>query len=66
MGFISKTVRDIYPSLRNKPVENNEFKKAIQVARCYQSYIDIGQLIKMKIFLTLFLCTGARFIDLYV
>ena len=38
MGFISRAVREIYPSIRNKPAENNEFKKAIQVARrCYQS-----------------------------
>ena len=34
-------VREIYSSLRNKPAENSEFKKAIQVAiRCYQTYID--------------------------
>ena len=30
-SFISKTIREIYPSLRNKPVENSE---------CNQSYID--------------------------
>ena len=40
-GFISNAVREIHPSLRNKPAENSEFKKAIQVARrYYQSYID--------------------------
>ena len=40
MGFISRAVREIYPSIRNKPAENNEFKKAIQVARrCYQSRV---------------------------
>ena len=38
-GYFSKAVRELYPSLRNKPSESNEFKKAIQVARrCYQSY----------------------------
>ena len=38
-GYLSKAVRELYPSLRNKPSESNEFKKAIQVARrCYQSY----------------------------
>ena len=52
-GFISKAVREIYPSLRNKPAESSELKKAVQVGRWYQSYIDIRQLIKMKIFLTL-------------
>ena len=41
MGFISKAVREIYPSFRYKPAENCEHKQAIQVARrCYQSYID--------------------------
>ena len=40
-GFISEAVRKIYPSLRNKPAENSEFKKAMQGARrCYQSYND--------------------------
>ena len=38
-GYFSKTVRQLYPSLRNKPSESNEFKKAIKAARrCYQSY----------------------------
>ena len=38
-GYLSKAVRELYPSLRNKPSESNEFKKAIQVARrCCQSY----------------------------
>ena len=38
-GYLSKVVRELYPSLRNKPSESNEFKKAIQVARrYYQSY----------------------------
>ena len=37
MGFISRAVREIYPSIRNKPAENSDFKKVIQVARrCYQ------------------------------
>ena len=38
-GYLSKAVRELYPPLRNKPSESNEFNKAIQVARrCYQSY----------------------------
>ena len=38
-GYLSKVVRELYPSLKNKPSESNEFKKAIQVARrCYQSH----------------------------
>ena len=64
-GFISKVVREMNTPLRNKPAEDNEFKKDIQVVRrCYQSYINIRQLSKIKIFLTLFLCIGAMFINL--
>ena len=64
-GFISKAVREMNTPFRNKPAEGNEFKKDIQgVRRCYQSYINIRQLLKIKIFLTLFLCIGAMFINL--
>ena len=38
-GYLSKAVRELYTSLRSKPLESNEFKKVIQVARrYYQSY----------------------------
>ena len=40
-GFLSKTVREKYPSLSKKSSESPEFKKALQVARrSYQSYIN--------------------------
>ena len=36
---IQSVTFQLYPSLRNKPSESNEFKKAIQVVRrCFQSY----------------------------
>ena len=40
-GFLSKAVRETYPSLSRKSSESPEFKKALQVARrSYQSYIN--------------------------
>ena len=40
-GFLSKAVRETYPSLSKKSSESPEFKKALQVARrSYQSYIN--------------------------
>ena len=40
-GFLSKAVRETYPSLSKKSSESPEFKNALQVARrSYQSYIN--------------------------
>ena len=40
-GFLSKAVRETYPSLSKKSSESPEFKKALQAARrSYQSYIN--------------------------
>ena len=40
-GFLSKAVREMYPSLKEKPSDSPELKKAIQLARrSYNSYID--------------------------
>ena len=39
--FLSKTVRETYPSLSKKSSESPEFKKVLQVARrSYQSYVN--------------------------
>ena len=42
MGFSSKVVREFYPSLTNKPAEDTEFKKAIQVDHCYLILVQCG------------------------
>ena len=40
-GFLSKAVREMYPSMKEKPSDSPDFKKAIQLARrSYNSYID--------------------------
>ena len=42
-GYLSKAVRKMYPSLKNTPSGDPEFKKAIQVARrSYNNYIKGG------------------------
>ena len=40
-GYLSKAVRDFYPSLKDKSFEDPEFKKAIQLARrSYNTYYE--------------------------
>ena len=40
-GFLSKAVREMYPSMKEKPSDSPDFKKAIHLARrSYNSYID--------------------------
>ena len=34
-GFISKAVREIYPSLTNKPAENSEFREGTRFINLY-------------------------------
>ena len=42
-GYLSKAVREMYPSMKDMPSEDPEFKKAIQVARrSYNSYMKEG------------------------
>ena len=39
MGFLSKAVKEFYPSLRERSPNDSEFKKAIQFARrCHALY----------------------------
>lgn len=42
-GYLSKAVREMYPSLKGKSSEDPDFKRALQVARrSLNSYIDEG------------------------
>ena len=47
-GYLSKAVRDFYPSLKDKSSEDPEFKKAIQLARRKENKVSPGRWWKEK------------------